>query len=146
MPVRIDDEFSNIPPLTNSSAHHFLRVGLSNANFYNIINRMIRDYENIVKDIVNKIIKGAHPNKIVLFGSAVEKTANRPNDLDFLIIKPSAQRRDDRDREIRELLLDVLFPMDIFVYTPEEYEKYNKLPGSFISKINKTGKVLYESK
>ena len=77
------------------------------------------------------MIKGAQPQKIILFGSSLQNTDREINDLDFLIIKPSQLRRDKRDLEIRKLLSDVVFPLDLFVYTPEEVNKYGKFPGSF---------------
>ena len=106
---------------------------------------MTKKIANIVKEAVRKIVDGYHPDKIILFGSAANETSKEVNDLDFLIVKQSNLRRDLRDEEIRKLLFKVVFPMDIFVYTPEEYEQYKNLPGSFMGKIAKTGKVLYES-
>lgn len=103
-------------------------------------------HANIIDIIVRKISEGARPNMIILFGSAASGDFKPNSDLDFLIIKPSALRRDERDQEIRKLLADIVFPMDIFVYSPEEVEKYKNLPGSFIKKMIETGKILYESK
>ncbi|MCX5750224.1 MAG: nucleotidyltransferase domain-containing protein [Candidatus Saganbacteria bacterium] len=104
------------------------------------------DQKKLIERTVRKIAKGAKPLKIILFGSHAKGAGTKDSDLDFLIIKPSSLRRDQRDREIRKLLNDVIFPMDIFVYTPEEMEKYQQLPGSFVKKIMETGKVVYESK
>jgi hypothetical protein len=33
--------------------------------------------------------------------------------------------------------------MDILVYTPEEFERYQSVPGSFTHTVAKEGKVLY---
>lgn len=102
--------------------------------------------KKIIDNIASKIIEQNNPLKIFLFGSAVNQSGQDPNDLDFLIIKESALRRDKRDIEIRENLSDIVYPMDIFVYTPQEYEKFKNLPFSFINKIVNSGKLLYESK
>ena len=107
---------------------------------------MTKNNKNIIDKAVKRIVDGAHPEKIILFGSNAQEAFRQYSDLDFLIIKPSTLRRDERDSGIRKLLSDIVFPMDIFVYTPKEVEKYKKLPGSFIKKIIETGKVLYESK
>ncbi|KAF0134420.1 MAG: DNA polymerase subunit beta [Candidatus Saganbacteria bacterium] len=105
-----------------------------------------KNFNNLIKDIVNKIVKGSQPEKVILFGSAVKHSAKTINDLDFLVVKASNLRRDIRGEEIKKSLTDVIFPIDIFVYTPEEYKKFKNLSGSFVSKIEKTGKTLYESK
>lgn len=102
--------------------------------------------KKIIDSIVAKIIERNKPLKIFLFGSAVNQSEQDPNDLDFLIIKDSTLRRDKRDIEIRENLSDIVYPMDIFVYTQQEYEKFKNLPFSFINKIINNGKLLYESK
>lgn len=100
----------------------------------------------IIEEAAKKIAKGVKPHKIILFGSSAAQTISKGCDIDLLIIKPSDQRRDERDQEVRKLLSDIIYPMDIFVYTPEEVAKYKDLPGSFIGKIMRTGKTLYESK
>ncbi|MBU1785300.1 MAG: nucleotidyltransferase domain-containing protein [Candidatus Omnitrophica bacterium] len=94
--------------------------------------------------MVEKIKEGCRPEKIVLFGSYAHGGFHQDSDIDLLIIKESIQRRDERDREIRELLKEVKVPLDIFVYTPDEAKKFCALKGSFINEIFNTGEVLYE--
>jgi len=107
---------------------------------------MHKNRGEIIKESVKRIVQGSSPDKVILFGSSSQGKTTKDSDIDLLIIKPSKARRDERDIEIRKLLSDIVFPMDIFVYTPEEVKKYKDLPGSFIGKIINTGKVLYESK
>lgn len=108
--------------------------------------RMVKDIEikDVIFDIVEKIKDNCMPEKIILFGSYAKGNPNPDSDIDLLIIKSSNYRRDERDIEIRNLLREVKFPMDIFVYTPEEVNKFSNLKGSFISNIFKDGDVLYE--
>jgi len=113
-------------------------------SIYNL--NVAKDRNKIIKESIKRIVQGASPDKVILFGSSSRGKIAKDSDLDLLIIKPSPHRRDQRDTEIRKLLSDIVFPMDIFVYTPEEVKKYKDLPGSFIGKIINTGKVLYESK
>jgi predicted nucleotidyltransferase len=103
-------------------------------------NKKMRD---IILHIVDKIKQGCHPQKIVLFGSYSQGNPNVDSDIDLLIVKDSSYRRDERDREIREFLDDVKFPLDIFVYTPEEIKEFRHLKGSFINEIFSKGEVLY---
>ena len=100
--------------------------------------------KEIILSIVEKIKENYKPEKIVLFGSYAQREAHQDSDIDLLVVKDSTQRRDERDREIRKLLKETRVPLDIFVYTPEEVERFHALKGSFINKILNTGEVLYE--
>ena len=100
--------------------------------------------KEIISSIVEKIKENYKPEKIVLFGSYAQKEVHQDSDIDLLVVKDSTQRRDERDKEIRELLKETRVPLDIFVYTPEEVERFHTLKGSFINKIFNTGEVLYE--
>ncbi len=85
---------------------------------------MTKNNKNIINKAVKKIVEGVRPEKVILFGSNAQGTFKQDSDLDLLVIKASSLRRDKRDRRIRNLLSDIIFPMDIFVYTPEEVNKY----------------------
>lgn len=100
--------------------------------------------KEIILRITEKIKEGYKPEKIILFGSYAKGRPERDSDIDLLVIKDTNYRRDERDREVRELLRDVKFPLDIFVYTPGEVEKFYNLKGSFIDGIFRNGVVLYE--
>lgn len=102
--------------------------------------------KDLVKEITNRIAIGAKPEKIILFGSFATGAQKKDSDIDLLVIKESSTRRDERDLEIRKLLKDIIYPMDIFVYTPKEAEELKKTPGSFVKKIFLTGKIVYERK
>ena len=100
----------------------------------------------IISDIVKKIRKDCDPDKIILFGSYAKDTSRYDSDIDLLVVKDSKLRRDERDQEIRRSLQEIKFPLDIFVYTPQEVDEYSRLKGSFIAKIFREGRVLYERK
>lgn len=107
---------------------------------------MVEDIKsrNVILKITEKIREGYRPEMIVLFGSYAQGRPGPDSDIDLLVIKDSKQRRDKRDGEIRALLRDIKLPLDIFVYTPEEVEKFHNLEGSFVNEIFKKGEVIYE--
>jgi predicted nucleotidyltransferase len=104
------------------------------------------NYTSLINEITKKIVAGAQPEKIVLFGSLASGNPRENSDIDLLIVKESSKRRDERDIEIRKFLKDILYPMDIFVYTPKEVEQYRNLSSSFLKKVFDTGKIIYERK
>ena len=101
------------------------------------------NYQAIIDKIKKKIVSSIKPEQIILFGSMANENNTKDSDIDLLIIKDSKERRDKRDTEIRKVLKDVIYPMDIFVYTPQEVSQFKNKPGSFLKKIFETGKVIY---
>ncbi len=97
-----------------------------------------------INEIVNKIALNFNPEKIFLFGSYATGKPNRESDLDLLIIQESKLPRYKRVFEIRKLLIGSMIPMDIIVYTPDEFENEKEVKFSFINNAIKTSKLLYE--
>ena len=97
-----------------------------------------------INEIVNKIALNFNPEKIFLFGSYASESPNRDSDLDLLIIQNSKLPRHKRVFEIRKSLIGSMIPLDIIVYTPEEFESEKEIKFSFINNAIKTSKLLYE--
>lgn len=102
--------------------------------------------ENLLRDIVQRILKVAQPEKIVLFGSYARGEATEESDLDLLIIQPSDLPRYKRSTPVR-LALRGLFPSkDVVIYTPEEVKEWESASTSFIASALREGRILYERK
>ncbi len=97
-----------------------------------------------IHDIVNRIVAKFNPDKIILFGSYAAGTPNDDSDLDLLIIQDTDLPPHRRSFEIQKLLIGSFVPMDILVYTNQEFEQDQKERYSFISNAIKTSKILYE--
>lgn len=102
--------------------------------------------EEKISDIVNKIVHFYNPDKIILFGSYAKGFANEDSDIDLIIIKKTEVPKQKRGREIRKYLFGSLVPMDIKVYTPDEFNNDLTNPYSFIYGVIKDSKMLYEYK
>jgi predicted nucleotidyltransferase len=98
-----------------------------------------KEIENIKNIIVNKF----QPDKIILFGSYANGLQNKNSDLDILIIKDMKQPRYQRSREVRKLLREFCFPMDILIYTNSEFEKWRDVKNSFVYQVLQNGKIIY---
>ncbi|MFH1937586.1 MAG: nucleotidyltransferase domain-containing protein [Bacteroidota bacterium] len=99
--------------------------------------------DKLLESIVNRIVEVYHPEKIILFGSLVDGTYTERSDIDLLLIKDTHEHPVDRAAVIRRSLRDILLPMDILVYTPDEIEKDRQRKYSFIYHVLTSGKVLY---
>ena len=87
----------------------------------------------LINDISTKIVKNIDPDKIILFGSYANGKSNEDSDLDLIIVKQSELPRHKRGLEIRRLFYGLLVPMDLKVYTPEEYKSELSNKYSFLS-------------
>ena len=89
-------------------------------------------------------LKGYQPEKVILFGSAARGDADLSSDLDVVIVKstpvPFVQRAVDAAKYLRPEIP----PVDLLVYTPDEFHRLIEDEAPFIERVLMEGKVLYE--
>jgi predicted nucleotidyltransferase len=96
----------------------------------------------ILRDIVNRVVKAAQPEKIVLFGSAARGEMGPNSDVDLLVIKGGKFNR----RRLTTAIygqLDGIAAVDVIVVTPEEVKRYCDTHCLVICPALKEGKVVY---
>jgi len=98
---------------------------------------------NEVKTVIDEIIRGYAPDKIILFGSNSSDEYNTESDIDLLIIKNDEKSVVERNRFIRNLLKDFSIPVDIITKTPKEFEMLKDIIGTVVYAANKYGKLVY---
>ena len=106
------------------------------------MDRLDRDNE-LLRTITARIAEAVRPEKIILFGSWARGEQRSHSDIDLLIIQESDLPRPQRYAQVRRLFWGMGVPMDILVYTPEEFARYQSVPGSFTHTVAREGKVLY---
>ena len=95
--------------------------------------------------LVDSIVEGLSPEKIILFGSYATGKADKESDIDLLIIANSDQDRLERTWQTYRLLRGKRkTPMDIIVLTPQEYGEMKKGGYPLIREVEETGSDLYE--
>jgi HEPN domain-containing protein/predicted nucleotidyltransferase len=99
-----------------------------------------------LENVIDVIVNGSHPERVILFGSFSKDSANLDSDIDILVIKETDKRPIDRRIEIERLLPDRDRPLDIFVYTPDEISYFFSIGSPFINEILETGRVVYMRK
>jgi predicted nucleotidyltransferase len=97
----------------------------------------------LLRDIVNRVVKAAKPEKIVLFGSAARGEMGPNSDVDLLVIKGGKYHRRRQTVAIYRHLRGAGAPVDVVVVTPEEVERYGDSPYLVIHPALKEGKVVY---
>lgn len=93
--------------------------------------------------IVPKIIASG-VEKIILFGSLVNKEIHKSSDIDILIIKETNKSFLERLEECYTIFKPRC-KIDFFVYTPQEFEKMMQ-DSLFIQKVVEKGVIIYEKK
>jgi predicted nucleotidyltransferase len=98
--------------------------------------------DEILQEIVRRIVAAVQPEKIILFGSAARQEMGPDSDLDLLVIKSCKNRRETA-RRIRRRLIGIGVPKDIIVATPQDIERYKDTIGLIYRPALREGKVLY---
>jgi len=98
--------------------------------------------EALLKEVVRRIVERAHPERIMLFGSAAREEAGPHSDIDLLVVKRDAHRR-KLAMDLYEELADLGVPVDLIVATPEDLERYGAWPGLVFEPALRDGKVVY---
>jgi uncharacterized protein len=101
--------------------------------------------EETIREIVNRILSVAKPEKIILFGSAATGTMTRDSDIDLLIVEqdPGDQRKEST--RIRATLRGLGYPFDVIVISSTWFEETKQVIGGIAYPASKNGKVIYEA-
>ena len=100
--------------------------------------------ETIVDTMVNRIVAGFQPLRILLFGSRARGTDNRWSDVDLLVVMEEVADKRRAAVEMRRTLSDLPVSKDIIVTTPEEIARRGHLVGTVLRAALREGKVVYE--
>lgn len=101
--------------------------------------------EKKLREIIRRVVKIAHPEKIILFGSAARGQMGPNSDVDLLVIKPGKFHQGHLTGEIYMNLHGVGVPVDVILVTPEQVEKYAETHFLVISPALREGKEVYRA-
>ena len=99
-----------------------------------------------LEEITQRIVDIYTPDLIILYGSHARGNQRDGSDADLLIIKETNERPIDRRIQVERILSDRLVPLDIIVYTPQEFRYLFSLGSPFAEEIMKEGRVIYMRK
>ena len=98
----------------------------------------------ILEEIIRRIVEVAHPEKIILFGSAARGELGRHSDVDLLVVKDA----DDPWTVVGDIygnLRGIGVAVDVIVVTPAQLERYKDCHALVIKPALREGRVVYEA-
>lgn len=104
--------------------------------------RFVAQNDKLRQYIVRAFVK-CKPEKIILFGSWANGTADCYSDVDLIVVMRTNKRFLDRLAELYEMW-SFPMPVDILAYTPEEFSSMSHAQNSFMLRVSSEGVVIYE--
>lgn len=99
--------------------------------------------QGVLDEIIRRIVEVAHPEKIIMFGSAARGEMGPHSDVDLLVIKSNVEHRGRLTGDIYMNLIGAGQAVDVIVVTPEDIERYGDSIGLVYLPALKEGEVVY---
>lgn len=99
--------------------------------------------EDLLQEIIRRIVEVAQPEKIIMFGSAARGQMGPHSDVDLLVIKGGTF---DRSRLVGDIYMNlhgIGQAVDVIVVTPEQVERYRNTHCLVIAPALREGKEVY---
>ncbi len=84
----------------------------------------------ILDEVARRIVENFHPEKIILFGSQAQGTADSHSDVDILVISTIKEKRRKLMVDMRSVLNELEYAFDLIILTREEFERDRKISGN----------------
>ncbi|HXU37928.1 MAG TPA: nucleotidyltransferase domain-containing protein [Blastocatellia bacterium] len=102
--------------------------------------------ENLLRMIVDRLVKAIDPDRIVLFGSRARGDERGDSDLDLLVVKDSDDPPHRRVIPAYRALAGIGVPKDILWRTPAEIRDWAGVQNYVATRALREGRVLYEKR
>ena len=100
--------------------------------------------KQILTELINRLVEGFQPEKIILFGSQARGTADDHSDVDILVVCPVKGSRRTLALNMYRALKGLGIAKDIIILTEEEFKRNRQIPGTIARPAWLEGKVLYD--
>jgi len=100
--------------------------------------------QGIIREMVDRIVRGFAPEQVILFGSYARGEAGPDSDVDLAVIFPRLEgRRIDKAVQIRVALHAMGLAKDVIVLTSDDFDEQKDAVGTLGYILAHEGKVLY---
>lgn len=101
--------------------------------------------EQLIGEIVRRVLSVAKPDRIILFGSAAQATMTRDSDIDLLILERELGDENAEYVRIRRALRGMGYPFDVILITTDWFEASKNVIGGIAYPANRHGRVIYDA-
>jgi len=101
--------------------------------------------QDVLDEMVRRIVGAVHPRRIVLFGSAARGQMGPHSDLDVLVVMPDGVHRRRTAQTLCRALFGLSMSKDIVVVTESDVRDFADEPSLVIHPALKEGRELYRA-
>jgi uncharacterized protein len=109
---------------------------------------MMHDEDELLRLMVEVIVREADPEKIILFGSRARGDAKPDSDVDLLVVEsePFSPQRSRRQEAVRlySALRNLPVSKDLLIYSRDEFDKWKTSLNHVVGRAFREGRVLHE--
>jgi predicted nucleotidyltransferase len=99
--------------------------------------------EQVIEELVRRIVEAVHPLRIILFGSAARGEMGPHSDIDVMVVMPEGVDRLDTARFIYTQLGGIKAAVDVLVATPDDLQRYARTRGLVYHNVVREGRDVY---
>ena len=100
--------------------------------------------EELLKEVVARVVDAFAPKKVILFGSHAEGRATPDSDLDLLVVTERPLGREERLSRTQGLFRDMPLPVQVITISRQAFEETRTVIGGIAYPAAKYGRVIYE--
>ncbi len=104
----------------------------------------MKTIDDTLNVMIERIVSGFQPERIILFGSYARGEANEQSDIDLLVVMPDGTDRRKTAIAMLSALGGLGVAKDVIVTTPDEIARRGDLIGTVLRPALREGRVLYE--
>ena len=97
-----------------------------------------------LENMTQRLVEGFNPDRIILFGSQAQGTADEHSDVDILVVCPISPPRRSMMVAMDRAMRGLGVARDIMVLSPKEFETNKHIPGTVARIAWRQGRTLYE--
>jgi predicted nucleotidyltransferase len=99
--------------------------------------------QELLDEIVRRVLTVARPERIILFGSAATDRMTRDSDIDLLVVEPTPHDVWEESVRIRDAIGPIGYGCDVVVIGSARFEETKDVIGGIAFPANKYGRVIY---
>jgi predicted nucleotidyltransferase len=101
--------------------------------------------EEMVGELVRRVLSVASPERIILFGSAASGRTSRDSDIDLLVVEKDPGNLLEKTVRLHHALRGVGHPVDVVVMTAERFAESKEVIGGIAYAAWRYGRPIYEA-